>query len=531
MGVRDVAQGSDVDERLAALVTNVNAVKAIASAVEGTIGSKGLDTMLVDRFGDVTITNDGITILTTMEVGHPAAQMVINTARAQEKEMGDGTTTATIIAGALLSEGLNHATRGVPVTRIIEGVRFGVERARAELNARAHPIEGLDDPRLRQVALVAGRGHEDVADLVVEAASLVGRDTLLDPSFRLADTVAARDGAENEVFMGVVIDKEPLKHPDPPVVSEVRLLVVDDALEPEQLEEEALATEAGFTRYMELQRRFQATLAMLVELGVNVVFVSRGVAPVAEEFLCDAGVTVVSRVSRRDWRRVAELTGASPIKRTGLAREADRLTQHLGTADRLVYDRRLKNLRIQGGAGRPLATVLVGASTREVVGERERIARDAASAVQAAVRGGTVAGGGAVELAVGRAVAESRNEVRGMASFGVDCVVEALKRPFAQIVANAGFNPLEKIGDVLAAQAAERSDSLAIDCDTGEIADMAKLGVVDPAPVKEHAIRAAGEIAQAILRIDTIIKKRTGPDGSDLHTSGGDRHGPTPGQT
>jgi chaperonin GroEL (HSP60 family) len=151
---------------------------------------------------------------------------------------------------------------------------------------------------------------------------------------------------------------------------------------------------------------------------------------------------------------------------------------------------------------------LVGASTQEVAGERERIAKDAASSVQAAIIGGYVPGGGAIEVAVARAVEQARTRVRGMAVYGVDCVVNALKHPLAQIVENAGYNPLEKVEEVVAAQAGTSQNCLAVDCETGLIADMLSLGVVDPVPVKIHAVKAAGEVAIAILRIDTIIKKR-----------------------
>jgi len=508
MALKQVASGAEIDEKLAALLTNANAVRAIASAVEGTIGPKGLNTLLVDRFGDVTITNDGVTILTKMDVNHPAAKMVINVARAQEQEVGDGTTTATIMAGALLTEGVNQAVRGVPVTRIIEGIRLGIRKATEEMEARSRPVSGVDDPILRRVAYVSGREQEDIADLAVKAAALVGKEKLLDRSFKLSDTVVAKAGAENEVFMGVIVDKQRTNKEMPREVSPVRVLVVDDALEPEEIEEEALGTEAGFSRYLQLQEEFRANVRKVIALGVNLVVVDRGVDEAAEEMFTDAGVMVLQRVSSRELRQVAEHTGARAIKRTALRKEPAELEKYLGAADRAFEDEKLEHVRILGGKGKPMATILVGAATQEVVGERERIAKDATSAVQAAVRGGVVPGGGAIELAVSREVEKLRSSVRGMAAYGVDCVVEALKKPLAQIVANAGFNPLEKVGDVMAAQVERGSDSLAIDCDTGEVVDMFEVGVVDPTPVKTYALRAAGEIAEAILRIDTIIKKK-----------------------
>lgn len=499
---------TDVDERLAALMTNSNAIRAIASAVEGTLGPKGLDTMLVDKFGEVVITNDGVTILTTMEANHPAARMLINISKAQQAEIGDGTTTATVMAGTLVSEGVAQVVKGVPVTRVIEGVRSGVRKALALLEQKSRPVKGMDDPLLYRIALVAGREHEDIAELVVAAGKLVGTEKLKEPNFKLADTVFAEEGAANEVFSGVIINKERLNRHMPGEVKNAGILILDDALEAEEIGDEALATEAGFARYQELQEQFRYNVNKIVDLGVKVVLVDRGVEDIAEEILTDAGIMVVQRVSNRELQKAAEHTGARPIKRTGLKKDPTELKKYLGQAGMVYEDEKLEHIRILGGKGKPMATILVGAATEEVVGERERIAKDAASSVQAAVRGGVVPGGGSVELAIAREVEKERENIRGMAAYGVDCVVEALKKPFSQIVANAGFNPLEKIGDVIASQAKKGKDSLALDCDTGDVADMVKLGVVDPTLVKTHALKAAGEIAEAIMRIDTIIKKR-----------------------
>ncbi|NLA61387.1 MAG: chaperonin [Firmicutes bacterium] len=502
------ADASEINEKLAALFTNASAVRAIASAVEGTIGPKGLDTLLVDRFGEVVITNDGMTILTKMDVNHPAAKMVINTARSQEDEVGDGTTTATIMAGALLSEGVNQAARGVPVTRIIDGVRAGVQRAMDIVAEKAIKIDEVDDPKLLRVALVAGRDNKDIAELVVAAAKMVGKEKLLDPRFKLSETIVAKEGAENEVFAGIIIDKKRLNEEMPESLEEPKVLVVDDALEPEEVEEEALSTEAGFQRYLELQEEFKTNLDKVVKLGVRFVVVDKGISDIAEEILTDSGVMVVTRVSSSELRKVCEHTGARAVKRTGLKKAPEELAKYLGGAEKVYEDQKLENIRILGGKGKPMATILVGATTGEVRGERERICTDAASSVQAAVKGGVVPGGGAIELACAREVEKMRLSQKGMQAYGLLCVVEALKRPMAQIVSNAGFNPLEKIGDAMARQTEEESDRLAVDCDTGEIVDMVAMGVIDPAPVKTHALKAALEIACAILRIDTIIKKK-----------------------
>lgn len=506
----------DGDERFSALVTNANAVRAITSAVEGTIGPKGLDTMLVDKFGGVVITNDGVTILNLMEVNHPAANMIINMAKAQQSEVGDGTTTATILTGALVSAGANQVMRGVPVARVIEGIRVGTRRALQLIEQAARKVKDLDDSLLYQIALVASRENHDIAELVVQAAKLVGPEKLREKGFKLADTIVAEEGARNEVFQGVIVNKEPMNRHMPKELNKVKVLVIDDALEPEEVEEEALGTEAGFNRYLQLQEEFRANLGKIKELGIKLVLVDRGVQDLAEELFTDWGITVVQRVANRELVQAAEHTGARPIKKTGLRKGLDELERYVGSAERVYLDEKLDHLRILSGQGKPMATLLVGAATAEVVGERERIAKDAASSAQAATLGGIVPGGGATELAVAREIEKVRQDTKGMAAYGVECVIEALKRPFTQIVANSGFNALEKLGDVTSAQVDRQQDSLSIDCDSGEVIDMLEAGVIDPVVVKLHALRAAAEVAEAILRIDTIIKKRENEENDNL---------------
>lgn len=505
---QQVTQQAEVEERMAALMTNAHAVRVIAQAVEGTIGPKGLDTMLVDQFGEVVITNDGATILDLMDVNHPAARMLIRVAKAQQEEVGDGTTTATIMAGALINEGVEQVIKGVPVAKVIEGIRTGIKKALAVLDERTAPAGDLYNSVLKDVALVAGRGYGDIAALAVRAAELIGPEKLGEPSFKLSEMVRAEEGAQNQVLSGVILDKEPMNSQMPKKLGPVKVLVIDDALEPEEIEDEALGTEAGFNRYLKLQEEFKQNVQKVAELGVNLVLADRGVHDLAEEILTDADILVLQRVANRELRQAAEHCGARLLKRTALKKDQAELLKNVGEAEEAYFDEKLKHVRLLGGKGKAQATILVGASTREVVGERERIAKDAASAVQAAVTGGILPGGGTVELAVAREVEEARKTVRGMAVYGVDCVITALKKPFAQIVQNAGFNPLEKLGDVTAAQIERGKDSLGIDCDTGELADMLEIGVYDPAPVKKYALRAAGEVAEAILRIDTIIKKK-----------------------
>jgi chaperonin GroEL (HSP60 family) len=173
-----LATDQEKDDKLQALLSNTNVARIISSTVEGTIGPRGLDIMMVDRFGDVVVTNDGVTILKFMEVSHPVAHMIINAARAQQEEVGDGTTTATIIASALVVEGAAQVLKGVPVTRVVEGINIGIRATLENIEANRILINSLDDERLVNIAAVAGRGENDLAELVVEGARLVGKDKL-----------------------------------------------------------------------------------------------------------------------------------------------------------------------------------------------------------------------------------------------------------------------------------------------------------------------------------------------------------------
>ncbi len=505
--VKQVSKTTEVDERMAALATNSSAISSLSTAVEGTIGPKGLDCMLVDKYGDVTVTNDGATILDKIDTAHPAAKMLIRAARAQEEEIGDGTTTTTILAAALIAEGVGHVRRGVPVAKVIEGMRIGISETLEYVKSISAEIDVKDDG-IRSVALVAARGNADIADLIVSAARMIGETGLCDSGCRLGDSVVAKEGANSEVFGGIIVDKQRASKQMPTAVDNTLVLIVDDAVEAEQVEDEALGTESGFARHIALQNEFRENMRKLIDIGVKFVAAAKGVDPAAEELFVDAGVMAIRRLSSRDIAKLTALTGARTIKKAGFRKTADELKSFMGRCDRVTEDEKLDHIRVIGGRNANEATVLIGASTREVKDERERVAKDAAGAVQAAVVSGIVAGGGATEIAAMRHVQLIRENAKGMAAYGIDAVVNALKKPLGHIVANAGFNPLEKVEELIVAQQENGSNRLGIDCDTGEIVDMVESGILDPTSVKLHALKTAAEIAEAILRINTIIRKR-----------------------
>jgi chaperonin GroEL (HSP60 family) len=346
--------------------------------------------MMVDRFGDVVISNDGVTILKLMEVTHPVARMIINTARAQQEEVGDGTTTATILAGALVAEGANQVMRGVPVTQVIKGIDIGIKESMALMKKYSRPVHTVEDPVLFEVACIAGRGDRELARLVLDGARIVGWERLQEKDYRLADAIAARAGAENRLFMGLLLNKEPVNQEMPRTLQQVSILVIDDALGPEEIDDGARSTEAGFQYYLQARERYEKSLQNICGLGVNLVLVDRSIDDTAEQIFTEAGIMVLQRVSQRDLEKVCKHTGARKIKRSALNRAPENLRAYLGKADRAEVDDRLKHTCIINGKGEKWATVIIGAATEEVVDERERIARDAAASVQAAARQGVI---------------------------------------------------------------------------------------------------------------------------------------------
>ncbi|MGA9173476.1 MAG: TCP-1/cpn60 chaperonin family protein, partial [Thermoactinomyces sp.] len=433
------------ETRLSALQSNANAVRSVASAVASTLGPKGLDTMLVDANNHVIVTNDGVTILDRMEISHPAAKMIVNVAKSQQEEVGDGTTTATLLTAALVEEGVKQVMKGVPVTKVIAGIERGIRFALRKMKEKARPIYELDDEWLQRIAFTASRENEDITMAVIEAAHLVGREKLLDRSFKLADCVVAHPRVDNTVFSGIVVDQQRMNQQMPRKKDHTRVLVLVDDLEPETAGAETRGSDDASAKQENVKEEFYVLLEHLIHLQVGLIVTGKGVDPYAEEVLTDAGVMVVKDVKQADLERIAEHTGARIVKRSGLKKSLEEIEAALGSCTGVIDDERLDKLRVLGGKGRPMATLIVGAQTEEVVKERERIAKDAASAVQAAVCGGFLPGGGAVELAIARDVERFRDMVQGMERFGVSVVAECLERPMSQVVANAGFNPLEKI--------------------------------------------------------------------------------------
>ncbi len=506
----------EAEENFRTLLNNTSAAQAVSRVVEGTIGPKGLDVMLIDNLGGIAVSNDGLTILKLMEVNHPVARMIISAVKSQQSEVGDGTTTTAILTAALIAEGSSRILKGVPVSSLLEGINKGIREAMRLIDNATFHISSLNHKYLFDTALIAGRGCEDVARLVVDAASLIGIDKLVNPGYKLADAVSSCEAAADSVFNGIIINREPINmHILPDFISNPVIMVINDALGPGKVDNDALKTDSGFKHYMKSRDLYERNLNKIRDAGVNLVVVDRGIDDMAEEFFIRSGIAAIQRVSAREINDLCRHTGAQKLKRSALDENVDQVKQYAGCAEQVWFDKKHRQVLVYDGRGENLATILIGASTREATEERERIAQDAAAAVQAAVQDGVVAGGGTLEVWLAERLQELADSEDGMSSYGISSVSEALKRPFLCMAANAGLNPLKKLGEVVASQKETGNSSMSLDYSSGELVDAFDKGIIDPAGVKINALKTAGEVAASVLRINMIIKMQTDPGKPD----------------
>ncbi|MDF2548136.1 MAG: hypothetical protein K0R93_3034 [Anaerosolibacter sp.] len=500
------ADGENIKDRSTALDNNVQAIRAVVSAVEGTIGPKGLDCMIVDDQGHFIVTNDGVTILMEMDVTHPAALMMVNAAYAQQCQAGDGTTTMTIMAGAMIESAVYHMQRGVSVHKLIEGIKIGTSEAIQYIKGTAVPIDKENQKLLQSVAAIAGRGNREIVDLIYQGAQMIPFDKMKSNDYRFSDHIIAIEGTENQILQGLVIDRKPLSYQASYHQEQAKILIIDDCLQPETLSEELLNTESGFNQYIENRKHFEKWIEKIIEMKVNAIFIDRRVDEYGEQALVDAGIMVIHGVLNDQLLELADFTRARPIKKNALNKNIGELESYCGYAGKIDYDPVLEHIKITEGLGEPMVKIIISASTGPILREKERVAKDAASALQAASKYGVVTGGGAIELACTMHLEELKNRVLGTSKYGIDCVIEGLKKPIHHMVENAGYNPLEKLEAVMQASRDSKNQSIGIDCESGEVKDLFMQGIIDPAWVKTTAINTAYEIAEAILKINLIIK-------------------------
>ncbi|AEC51454.1 thermosome, subunit alpha [Pyrococcus sp. NA2] len=495
---------------------NILAARIIAETVRTTLGPKGMDKMLVDSLGDIVITNDGATILDEMDIQHPAAKMMVEVAKTQDKEAGDGTTTAVVIAGELLKKAEELLDQNIHPSIVIKGYMLAAEKAQEILDSIAKDVKPDDEEILLKAAMTAITGkaaeeeREYLAKLAVEAVKLVAEEK--DGKFKVdIDNIKLekKEGgavSDTKLIRGVVIDKEVVHPGMPKRVEKAKIALINDALEVKETETDA---EIRITSPEQLQAFLEQEEKMLKEMvdkikevGANVVFVQKGIDDLAQHYLAKYGILAVRRVKKSDMEKLAKATGAKIVTNI-----RDLTPEDLGEAE-LVEERKVagENMIFVEGCKNPKAvTILIRGGTEHVVDEVERALEDAVKVVKDILEDGKiVAGGGASEIELAIKLDEYAKEVGGKEQLAIEAFAEALKVIPRTLAENAGLDPIETLVKVIAAHK-EKGPTIGIDVYEGEPADMMERGVIEPVRVKKQAIKSASEAAIMILRIDDVI--------------------------
>ena len=509
---------------------NISAARAVAESVRSTLGPKGMDKMLVSSTGDVTVTNDGVTILQEMDIDNPTASMIVEVAETQEDEAGDGTTSAVAIAGELLGNAEDLLDQDIHPTAVIKGFDLAAAEAKAEIENISTEVDPEDTDLLRKVAetSMTGKGaelnKELLGQLVVDAIEAVTVETddgghVVDLEFLNIETRTGSSAGDSELLEGAIVDKDPVHEEMPTDVDEAEVLLMDTAIELEETEVDAQLSVDDPSQLQNFLDKEEEQLEELVDrveaTGANVLFCQKNIDDMAQHYLAQKGILAVKRAKKSDIEFLKEVLGASVVSDLDSASEAD-----LGhgavsrdEADGLFY--------VEGtGEGAHGVTLLLRGSTDHVVDELERGAQDALDVVAATVSNGRVlGGGGAPEVEVARRLRDFADGVEGREQLAVEAFADALEIVPRTLASNAGLDSIDTLVDLRAAHE-DGEVSAGLDVYTGDVEDTLESGVVEPAHAKRQAISSAAEAANLVLKIDDIIAA------GDLSTSGGDEGGP-----
>ena len=488
---------------------NIMAGKILAETVRTTLGPKGMDKMLVDSMGDIVVTNDGVTILDEMEIEHPAAKMLVEVAKTQEDEVGDGTTTAVVIAGELLKKAEGLLEQDIHPTIIAMGYRQAAEKAQEILNVIA--IDADDRDTLLQVAMTAmtGKGtekaREPLAELIVGAVKQVEENGEIDADHIKLEKKEGASIDESALVHGVIIDKERVHPGMPRKIEEANIALLNSALEVKETEVDAeirITDPSQMQAFIEQEEQMIRDMVNKIEdAGTNVLFCQKGIDDLAQHYLSKAGIMAVRRVKKSDMEKLARATGAKVVTNV-----EDLSFEDLGQAG-TVAEKKVSGeemIFVEECKDPKSVTLLLRGSTKHVVDEIERAVDDAIGVVSATVEDGkVVAGGGAAEISIAKSLKEYADTITGREQLAVAAFAEALEVIPKTLAENAGLDSIDSLVDLRSAH--EKSLYMGLDVFKGEVRDMYKAGVIEPHRVKKQAMQSAAEAAEMILRIDDVI--------------------------
>ncbi len=509
--------------------TNIMAARVIAEAVRTSLGPLGMDKMLVDSFGDVVITNDGATILKEMDVQHPAAKMMVNVAKTQDNEVGDGTTTAVVLAGELLKNAEFLLDQEVHPTVIVDGYRKALDKALEVIDEISRKVSPDDEKMLKRVAMtsmsskmVAG-SREKLADIAVKAVKKVAERVNNEWKVDLDNIkVEKKEGEslEDTLFIeGIVLDKEVVHPGMPKKVENAKIALLACSLEIEKTEFDAkinITSPEQMKNFLdEEQRMIEEMVNKIIKTRANVVLCQKGIDDLAQHFLAKAGILAVRRIKKSDMEKLAKATGGNIVTNLEDLSEKD-----LGEAA-VVYEKKIGDdemVFVEGCKNPKAVSILIRGGTELVVEEAERAIHDALCATKVVIEDGrVVAGGGAPEIEIAKRLRDYAETLSGREQLAVRQFAEAVEVVPKTLAENAGLDPIDILAE-LRAKHEKDGATYGVDVFSGKIVDMSEMDVWDPALVKKQALKSSTEAATLILRIDDVIaasatKSEGGPSG------------------
>ena len=518
-------EGTRRDRGKGAQFNNIAAAKAVADAVRSTLGPRGMDKMLVDSLGDVVITNDGVTILKEIDIEHPAAKMLVEVAKTQDEEAGDGTTTAVILAGELLKRAEDLIDQNIHPTVIASGYRLAADKAREILEKVATKVTIKDTQILKNVATTAmasksASGHKDhLADIVVKAVTTVA-ERRADGSYYVDDDdiqITKKQGgsiADTNLVEGIIVDKERVHPGMPAQVDNAKIALIDVALEVKKTEIDAKIEITDPSQLQAFLSEEENMLRRMVETvkksGANVVFCQKGIDDLAQHFLAKEGIYSVRRVKKSDMEKLGKATSGKVVTKLDELSKED-----LGNA-KLVYEKKIGDdqMTFVTGCKNPRAvSILIRGGTEHVVDEVERSLEDALSVVACAVEDGKViTGGGASATEIALGLRDYASSVGGREQIAMESFADAIEIIPRTLAENAGLDPIDTLIE-LRKQHKKGNRTAGVNVFTGKVSDMKKENVVEPIRVGSQAISSATDAAVMILRIDDVIAAKTGGTG------------------
>lgn len=497
---------------------NIAAAKQVAETVRTTLGPKGMDKMIVDSLGDIIITNDGVTILQEMGIEHPAAKMLVEVAKTQEDQVGDGTTTAVVIAGELLKNAETLLEKDIHPTVITRGYRLAAEKANKVLNDIAETITPKNEDILQKIAITAmtGKGAESAKDnlakITVRAVKQVSEDGKFNPDYIKIETKVGGSIDESELISGILLDKERVHSSMPKKIVQAKIALIESPIEIKSTETDAkiqINDPRQLQAFLDQEEIMIKTMVdSIIKSGATVVLCQKGIDDLAQHYFAKAGIYAARRVKQSDMEKLARATGATIVSSIKELNKND--LGYAGLIEEITISEEQMTM-IKECKNPKAVTLLIRGGTPHVVAEVERAVKDAIGDLGAALRNGkVVAGAGAPEIEVAKELRKYANSLSGREQLAVIAFAEALEIIPRTLAENAGLDPIDMLTE-LKAQHDKKQVWAGLDVFKGKVIDAWKAGIIEPLQIKTQAITSASEVAELILRIDDVIAGGTKP--------------------